>query len=907
MGSSFTRIASKAWIQFLVLAIAIFFIPSIFGHPFAAGDNLIQFNPLRVLAGRIERHGNLPLWNQFIWSGSPLLAGFNAGVFFPTSWLYAFLPATWAWGLSQTLPYFLASFGFYLLMREIKISEFTSRITALAFAYAGVMIGQGVHLDMILGISLAPWMLLCTSRIIDSNSHSKLRYALYLAICYSLVVLAGAPEAMLDEVIMLIVFSLAKLARSRKDWARKLLWLAGAGALSLGLSAAQWLPGLAFQKISQRATPTVAFVAFGAFAPQYFYSFFAPYLFGGPSALSASGYFGPFNWEEVTIYPTIGPIIALFATIGRALKRKLESELLPYLLVAIVGTVLALGSYTPVESWLYHLPLYGQQRLQGRNILALDVAIFAFFGVWLDRLLKGENKRKVWPRSIAFLPAAVIAALYLTFLRSSTFITGLLHAQPRAIQVTTSEESLLFSVSLAIAILSGLVYFFAGSAAPRVGKRLIVVAILLDLAVFNAFGGLGTSSHLSQFNSSSRQMAYLHSLIDNSSRFAVYDPFLYTYGQLNAFGEPDLNIAADNHSIQGYSSLSLGAYEDATQTHAQATLSPKLLLNPLIDTLGTKVLLTSWYYLMSRYGSPKAVPLPHFYIPGADTNGYPSSATVYPDYLDAPIRSNATDTYGLFGRTMEVSSVDVSVGHTFSAATIREVGVLRADGSIVWLSPTSPEAGQEVPGALHYGIHGETTTKEINALGVVVRQFLPVAISDPQQALVTGVGINSTQGYFALKGQLASYLTYPHFRQVETIGNVSIFQNSKAKSILQHSSKVKIITQKTDLNGTLHLSVNATSNSNISWAEAYAPGWMARYTSVRGDRVLNLPTTQNGALQKISVPQGDWRITVFYHPSSAYEGIWISIVSVILTLALIAVEFLKRTAPVEPQDAPETH
>lgn len=907
MGSSFTRIVSKAWIQFLILAIAIFLIPSILGHPFAAGDNLIQFNPLRVLAGRIERQGNLPLWNQFIWSGDPLLAGFNAGVFFPTSWLYVFLPATWAWGISQALPYFLASFGFYLLMREIKISDFTSRITALVFAYAGVMIGQGVHLDMIIGISLAPWMLICASRIIEPGSHSRLRYAVYLAICYSLVVLAGAPEAMLDEVIMLVVFSLAKLAKSRNDWAIKLLWLAGAGILALGISAAQWLPGLEFQRISQRASPTVAFVAFGAFAPQYFYSLFAPYLFGGPSALSVPGYFGPFTWEEVTIYPTIGPIIALFVTIGRAFRRTLESELVPYLLVAIVGTVLALGSYTPVESWLYHLPLYGQQRLQGRNILALDVAIFAFFGVWLDRLLKGEGKQKRWTRLMAFLPAAVITALYLTFLRSSTFIAKLLHAQPRATQVTTSEESLVFAVSLVIAISSGLVYFFAKSAAPKVVKRLIVVVVFLDLAVFNAFGGLGTPSHLSQFNSSSRQAAYLHSLIGNSSRFAVYDPLLYTYGQLNAFGEPDLNIAAGNHSIQGYSSLSLGTYEDATQTHAQATLSPKLLINPLIDTLGTKVLLTNWHYLMSRYGSPTAVPLPYFYLPVAETNGYPPSAAGYPDYLGAPLQPNATDTYGLFGRTMEVSGIDVSIGHTFLAGTIQEVGLLQADGSIVWLSPTSPETGQAVPGALHYGFQDKTTSQAMKASGVVVRQLLPAGLPDPQQALVTGVGISSTEGYFALSGQLASYLTYPHFRQTETSGNLSIFQNSQAKATLQHSSQVKIISQKTDLNGTLHLSVHAAANSNISWAEAYAPGWKAKYISIGGNRTLNLPTTQNGALQKISVPPGDWSITVFYHPSSAYEGIWISVASVIATLALIVFAFLKRRTPDKPQDIPATY
>jgi hypothetical protein len=888
-----TRHFSKAWVQFLLLVFVIFVIPGFFGHPFAAGDNLIQFNPLRMLAAKIERSGNLPLWNQYIWSGTPLLAGFNAGAFLPTSWLYIILPPVLAWGLAQGLPYFLALFGFYLLMKEMGITEFTSRVTALLFGFAGVMIGQGVHLDMITGISLAPWMLLCASRIIEPGLHSRFRYAIYLAILYSMVVLAGAPEAMLDEVIMLVVYSFTRMIQLRAEWPRKLLWLCGAGILALGISAAQWVPGLEFQKISQRASPTFAFVSFGAFAPQYFYSFFAPYLFGGPGTLPISGFYGPFTWEEVTIYPTIGPIIALFVTIGRAIKRTLESKLLPYLLMAIVGTILALGSYTPVESLLYHVPLYGEQRLPGRNILMLDIAVFVFFAVWLDPILTNSRDEANRSRWLSFLPVAVIGILYVTYFVSPGFLTQFLHASPHAAKLPKLDVALVFAISCVTSISSGVVYFRAQGHNRKSRNVVLLSVIVLDLLVFNLFGGLGTPVNLSQFNSTSRQMAYVHSVIGNSSRFALYDPLLYAYGQMNAVGQPDLNIGAANRSIQGYGSLSLNSYESATQTHTQASLSPPLLASPLVDTLGTKVVLTSWHYLTTRYGSPTAVPLPYFYIPSALANNSPPPVAMYPNYHGTPLEPVATDTAGMFGRTMAVTGVDVNTGHTFTAGSIQAVGLLQPSGSVLWLSHVKPPSNKIVPGALHYQTPGQGRGGQIQAVGVIVRQYLPAGLPDPQKALVTGVGVASAQGYFALFGTLSSYLTYPHYRQIGMSGGISVFENSQSKPILQSKGQVTIVSHHTSVNGTLDLMVKASANASIQWAEAYAPGWKAKYISMSGKASMVLPTAQSGPLQQITVPQGQWKITVYYHPSSVYLGILVSIVAVAATILLLALSLLR--------------
>ncbi len=63
----------------IVLPILVYGIPALLGHPVLPGDDLTQNFPLRVLAGQEISRGHLPLFDPYIWSGAPLLAGWNAG------------------------------------------------------------------------------------------------------------------------------------------------------------------------------------------------------------------------------------------------------------------------------------------------------------------------------------------------------------------------------------------------------------------------------------------------------------------------------------------------------------------------------------------------------------------------------------------------------------------------------------------------------------------------------------------------------------------------------------------------------------------------------------------------------------------------------------------------------------
>ena len=53
------------------------------------------------LAGALLRAGHLPLWDPYLWSGTPLLAGWNAGALYPGTFLFAFLPAPVAWSVAS--------------------------------------------------------------------------------------------------------------------------------------------------------------------------------------------------------------------------------------------------------------------------------------------------------------------------------------------------------------------------------------------------------------------------------------------------------------------------------------------------------------------------------------------------------------------------------------------------------------------------------------------------------------------------------------------------------------------------------------------------------------------------------------------------------------------------------------
>ncbi|HEX4217273.1 MAG TPA: hypothetical protein VHZ02_02805, partial [Acidimicrobiales bacterium] len=206
----------------LVAPVAVFGVPLLFGQVFLDGDNFIQNFPLRVLVGQDLIHGHLPLLNPYIFSGAPLLGGFNAGAAYPFTWLFAVLPADVAWSLNLMATYEVAMVGMYLFLRQLPVSSTAATFGAAAFAFGGYLSGQIVHIDLISGAAWLPWILLAVHGLTEragptsatapatslgrAGAPPRWWWTLLFAGATALTILAGAPEAVLDSAVVVLIY-----------------------------------------------------------------------------------------------------------------------------------------------------------------------------------------------------------------------------------------------------------------------------------------------------------------------------------------------------------------------------------------------------------------------------------------------------------------------------------------------------------------------------------------------------------------------------------------------------------------------------------------------------------------------------------------------------------------------------
>ncbi len=152
------------------------------GHLLITGDNLQQNYPLRVLVGSMLRHGQLPFWNQYIFSGTPLMADFNAGAFYPLTGLFVVMPDRAAWLATEVLAFSLIAVGMYVFLRALALSTAACILGAATFAFAGPVLSQVNHVDMTEGFVAIPWMLLAVLHIVRDG---RWRWTILLGIAYA--------------------------------------------------------------------------------------------------------------------------------------------------------------------------------------------------------------------------------------------------------------------------------------------------------------------------------------------------------------------------------------------------------------------------------------------------------------------------------------------------------------------------------------------------------------------------------------------------------------------------------------------------------------------------------------------------------------------------------------------------
>lgn len=103
----------------------------------AMPDVVTQIYPWKKITIDSWRHGQVPLWNPYSFSGTPHAANYQTAVFSPVNLLYGIMPFLDAWSISIILQPMLAGLFMYVFLRCLARSNTASLIGAIAFMFCG--------------------------------------------------------------------------------------------------------------------------------------------------------------------------------------------------------------------------------------------------------------------------------------------------------------------------------------------------------------------------------------------------------------------------------------------------------------------------------------------------------------------------------------------------------------------------------------------------------------------------------------------------------------------------------------------------------------------------------------------------------------------------------------------------
>lgn len=363
------------------------------GRILADYDVFVYFYPLRAYAAEVIRQGRLPLWDPYLFLGSPFLANPQTSVFYPLSVLFYVLDTPTAYNWSVVLHLGLAGAFSYAMVRiSMGLGPWAGMVAGLLFMLSGFMSAQLGHINQLSASVWLPLILLAYERAVARRSP---RWASVAGAILAVQLLAGHSQESYMSMVVMAVFG-GVLAITRGAPWRAGAYLVASLVTGMGLAAIQMLPTLELSRHSIRG---------GGLQYGEAISFSLP-----PSQLL---------WSLLPGYWTIpfGEFVGYVGVLGLVLgavalaTARLRDLLFPLLLVA-GGLFLALGGFNPVYYYLFQLvPGLGLFRVPARwlFVYTLGAALLAALGTEVLARGRVAMGRGGWWRALVLLGMLVLA------------------------------------------------------------------------------------------------------------------------------------------------------------------------------------------------------------------------------------------------------------------------------------------------------------------------------------------------------------------------------------------------------------------------------------------------------------------------------------------------------------------
>ncbi len=441
----------------------------------ADGGDLVSFlfPTYRFAASQLQQ-GVLPLWNPHLYGGAPFISDIQAGFLYPPNLLLFLIQPNFDYRVMQWLAIahiYWAGLGVYVLLRTLPLSDGrpvmrpAALLGALAFQLSDPLLTHLGNLNLIAVLSWLPWVLAAYHVGLARRS---LRWTVLAALLFTVANYAGHAQSTLYIGLAIGIYTLAWWGTEIRDWQteigppatlrssvkslfsnrsteahERLQYPALILILTGLLTAPILLPALELTQYTERSEFTYQDTVSFSLAPTQAIGLLTPGFFGHGPAL----HWG--LWQRVeTPYAGVATVILAVAGLVLADARR-RRHLWPWLALALIGLITALGIYAIFHGWLtLLLPGFDQLRAPARALIlwTLGVAVLAASG--LDSLAQNvatpplarstsyatlHNVLKI----VAFILAGIATPLlYTALLLTQQDETSFLRASVAALAIT---------------------------------------------------------------------------------------------------------------------------------------------------------------------------------------------------------------------------------------------------------------------------------------------------------------------------------------------------------------------------------------------------------------------------------------------------------------------------------------
>ncbi|MGH6848553.1 MAG: YfhO family protein [Methylocella sp.] len=389
-------------------------------------DSKNHFYAMFRFLGDALHHGEIPLWNPYLFGGHPAIADPQTLIFTPSMVLFALVAPNASMQLFDAVilaHLFAGGVCILGLFRRWRWHPAAAVLAALIFMLGGAASSRLQHTGIIISYSFFPAALWCLDIALERRSY---RFALGFGLSASLMALGRDQVAFLLCAVLAgyLVFAAAQSGNALVYLRARAVMLALSAASILAILIVPALLTMQFLADSNRPDFPFGVAAAGSLAPVNLITLVAPNFFGSLDRLN--DYWGPdyntmtrADWTDRAVdYLFIGTLpFVLIAWHGFAAGRLFARRGRFFLILLLLALAYALGRYTPFFAMAFdQIPGVSFYRRPADATFLVNIALAFSAGFLLHRYIEEGLPKpfRTLPKWLAFaLAGATTLALAL--------------------------------------------------------------------------------------------------------------------------------------------------------------------------------------------------------------------------------------------------------------------------------------------------------------------------------------------------------------------------------------------------------------------------------------------------------------------------------------------------------------